>query len=183
MIMDIVSFVNKTLGIFTIGADVFIFAVIIFFLFGKKDNPLFKFLSKQGIVLAFVVALFSTSSSLFYSQIAGFAPCNLCWLQRIFMYPQVLLLTLVLFKKSHDDNLVNWALVLSSLGFLVSIYHNFIYYSNGGLKLICQFVNTGAPCVKRYVFEFGFVTIPSMALTAFALIIIFLVFYKLKSKL
>src|SRR5438093_4904353 len=51
--------------------------------------------------LAFVVAAIATGGSLFFSEIAHFVPCELCWYQRICMYP---LSILTLLMAIHDDH-------------------------------------------------------------------------------
>ncbi len=129
-----------------------------FIFFRKTQNVVAEFLGRHGLWLAFLVALGSMSGSLFYSQIAGFPPCDLCWVQRIFMYPLVFLLGLALIRKHH--HIADYALMLAVIGFGFSIYHNYIYYYNQGLNV------------------FGYITIPMMALTGFALIITFLLFKK-----
>src|SRR5258705_13166689 len=98
--MTLVSFVNKKLAIETILAQLFILSAIVYFLFCRKKQDLItKFIGKYGLFFAFLISLVATLGSLFYSQIAGFTPCDLCWFQRIFMYPLVVLLGLALIKK------------------------------------------------------------------------------------
>lgn len=179
--MDITSLVNKKIAIEIILSQIFIVSAIIYLLFFRKRwDFVLKFMGKYGIVFAFIIATASTAASLFYSEIAGFEPCELCWFQRIFIYPSVILLGSALIKK--DFHIVDYVLSLSAVGFLISLYHNYIYYSNEGLNSTCQILGSQVSCVKRYVFEFGYVTIPMMALTAFALIILFLVFHKLQNR-
>ena len=179
--MTIIFFFNKILVLGTVGAQVFIFLAVIWVLFfRKKQNVAVEFISKHGMFLAFLSALTATLASLFYSQVAGFAPCQLCWLQRIFMYPEVVLLGLALIKK--DSGIIDYALLLAVIGFFISLYHNYVYYYNGGLNVFCQLAGVQVSCVKRYVFEFGYVTIPLMAATTFLLVIIFLLCYKWDTK-
>ena len=122
------------------------------------------------MLLAFIVAIISTVGSLFYSQIAGYAPCELCWYQRIFMYPQVVLLGIALWRK--DRNIIDYSIALSLVGFFIALYQNYINY--GGVSAYCQILGMGVSCTKRYTYEFGYITIPMMALTAFVLVIVFL---------
>ncbi len=91
------------------------------------------------------------------------------------MYPQVFLLGFALIKK--DRSIAGYGLLLSSLGALVSAYQVFISYVDIGS--FCETIG-GISCTKQYVAEFGYITIPVMALTAFLLMIIFLAFTKLK---
>ncbi|MGH3000823.1 MAG: disulfide bond formation protein B, partial [Gaiellaceae bacterium] len=70
---------------------------------------------------AFVVAALATGGSLFFSQIAGFVPCELCWFQRICMYPLSLLL---LFAAYHGDyKFARYLLPFPLIGGCVSVYH------------------------------------------------------------
>src|SRR6185295_7978736 len=96
----LVDFVNKLLALGVIAGQIFIVCSILYFIFFRKTpNPIAQFIGKNGLVLAFLFSLASMLGSLFYSQIAGFPPCDLCWFQRIFMYPLVFLLGLALIKK------------------------------------------------------------------------------------
>jgi|SRR6185436_3204360 len=176
--MTFLSLVNKKLAIEVVLAQLFVVLAIVYFLFlRKKFVRIGEFFGKYGLVFAFLVSLGAIAGSLYYSQIAGFEPCELCWFQRICMYPLVVLLGMALIKK--DRKITDYILALSGIGFVISLYHNYIYYYSGGLNLTCQLGGAAVSCVKRYVFELGYVTIPMMALTAFALIIIFMIFCKL----
>ena len=167
--------INVILSLGIILAQVFIVLVIIgFTFFKKKFFVLDIFLRKYGIFAAFVVSLCSVAASLFYSNIAGFAPCELCWFQRIFMYPLVILLAFALIKK--DKNITDAVLALPVIGAAISLYHNYLYYAG---SVGCQLAGRGVSCTQRYVFEFGYITIPLMALTAFILIIVLLFFVRL----
>ncbi|MDA1515628.1 disulfide bond formation protein B, partial [Bacillus cereus group sp. TH40LC] len=42
--------------------------------------------------LCLFISLIATCGSLYFSEILGFTPCNLCWYQRIFMYPLIFLI-------------------------------------------------------------------------------------------
>ena len=185
--MEIIPFFNTVFSLGTIAAQIFIFAAIVCWLFFRKksDQPLFlkqffELIGEKGILLAFVTALIATLGSLFYSNVAGFPPCDLCWFQRIFMYPLVILFAVALIKK--DSSVIKFALPTAAVGGLISLYHNYMYFGDQGLNAICQLFGVGVSCTKRYVFEFGYITIPVMALTAFALIITFLVLAKTYGK-
>lgn len=132
-----------------------------------RQSPRFYFAT------ALFVALGGTLASLFYSEIAGFAPCGLCWLQRIFLYPQVILLGMALYYQEWQ--IAKYSIALSSLGGLVALYHSYIQF--GGSPLVpCPLVATAVSCSQRFVFEFGYITFPVMSLTAFALIILLMIF-------
>lgn len=175
--MQLISFVNTVLAIGTILAHIFILLIALWFFLLKKSYPeVGQFLGRFGMWSAFKITTISMLASLFYSNIAGFAPCELCWFQRIFMYPLVVILGMALWKK--DNKIVSYALALSCLGLVVSLFQNYMYYFNQGLAAFCQQGGATVSCVKRYVFEFGYISIPIMALTGFVLVIIFLLLQK-----
>ncbi len=163
--------VNQILAYFTLAGHIFLAAVLVSLLFSQSRKFVVTKIGQHGLALAFLVVLGSTAASLYYSNIVGFPPCDLCWYQRIFMYPQVILLGLAWHRK--DYKIVDYGLVLAGIGTLISLYHNWIYY--GGQSILpCEAFGLGVSCTKRYVFELGYVTIPLMALTGFALTILFL---------
>ncbi|MFL9651665.1 disulfide oxidoreductase [Exiguobacterium chiriqhucha] len=125
-----------------------------------------SFLTRYGLYLAWLVALTATFGSLYFSEIREFVPCELCWIQRIFMYPLVILLGVAVFT---DDRVVKkYVLPLSIIGGLISLYHYLVQKVPGfaDIKPCVQ----GVPCNVQYINWFGFVTIPFLALTAFTLI-------------
>ena len=119
---------------------------------------------KQNVLyLALLQALVATLGSLYFSEIRGWTPCVLCWYQRILMYPLVPILTVGILLK--DKRVSLYVLPLSILGFLVSAYHNLLYY--GVIQEVCS---QGVSCTTRFFAWFGFITIPLLSLTAFAVI-------------
>ena len=73
------------------------------------------------LAFAWVVALVATLGSLYYSEVRLFLPCELCWYQRIFMYPQAVILGLALWRQ--DFGVWPYSLALSLLGGSVSVLH------------------------------------------------------------
>lgn len=162
----LVTSVKQFLSVLTIGTQILLLiGVIYFFLLGKgKERRLGKFIDQHGIEFAFLVALVATAGSLFFSEVAGYEPCRLCWAQRIFMYPQVILLGLAWLRK--DNKIIDYALLLSVIGASISLYHNYFYYTEK-VADFCGLSAAGLSCATRYFTEFGYITIPLMALTAF----------------
>lgn len=159
---------TQFLSILTIVGNIFIIGFVALFIYHKvrKKKLNFGFLEDNALILAFVVSLLATLGSLFYSEIAGYTPCKLCWYQRIFMYPQVIILGTALIRKAR--NIVYYVIPLSVIGGGISIYHYFI--QRAAYAASCS--ANGVSCSSKYVFHFGYITIPIMALTAFGLIII-----------
>lgn len=124
----------------------------------------------QALVLAAVVALVCTVGSLHLSEVAHFPPCRLCWFQRISMYPLVVVLGVAAIRRDHGARLTGG--IIAGIGAAVSMWHLLVErYPNLGSSS-CDVVN---PCSIRWVEEFGYLTIPGMALSGFALIGVLLV--------
>ena len=121
---------------------------------------------------AFVVAAIATGGSLFFSQIAGFPPCELCWFQRICMYPLSILLLLMAWN--NDNRAARYLFPLPIVGAGVSIYHLLIENKVIKEPTACLASATGG-CGTKWINELGYITIPTLALTGFLLLIGFLV--------
>ena len=121
--------------------------------------------------LAFAVTAIATGGSLFFSEIAHFVPCELCWFQRICMYP--LSIVTLLAALANDHRVARYLLPLPVVGSGVSIYHLLVEH---GVVARDPGVLVSAPggCATKWIDEFGYVTIPALALTGFALVFLFL---------
>lgn len=119
-----------------------------------------------GTTFAAAVAIVATLGSLWFSEGAGFPPCDLCWYQRITMYPLAVLLPVAAWRR--DDGFRLYAFVLAGVGIAVSAWHNLIETNPDLSSSGCDPSN---PCTLRWVEGLGFWTIPRMAFVAFALII------------
>ena len=114
------------------------------------------------LAFAWVVALVATLGSLYYSEVRLFLPCELCWYQRIFMYPQAVILGLALWRQ--DFGVWPYSLALSLLGGSVSVLHLTQQWFPGLFPLACK---PPVPCSAEYFPE---CPIPLQALIAFTLI-------------
>jgi len=128
------------------------------------------------LYFAWLASVVATLGSLYFSEIKGFIPCDLCWFQRIFMYPLVVILGIGTFQS--DISVKKFVLPLSIVGGLVSLFH-YLEQKVPGFGGIRPCVS-GVPCSAEYINWFGFVTIPFLALTAFTLITISMAFLFLK---
>jgi disulfide bond formation protein DsbB len=123
--------------------------------------------------LVVVVAAVATFGSLFFSEISDFVPCKLCWYQRIFMYPLVIVVPLM--ALAHDRRAARYVLPLPIIGIPFTLYHILIERGIVEQAKTCLISAPGG-CATKWVEEFGYVTIPTLALTAFVLCIVLLVF-------
>jgi disulfide bond formation protein DsbB len=128
----------------------------------KYNCKTIDFLSKNWIYFALLIALACIGGSLYYSEIMGYDPCKLCWFQRIFIYPQALILLIALWTK--DKLSAKYILGLSAFAAVIAGYH---YLGQLGFTdLECGLVGYSSKCSERFVMNFGYITIPLMAATA-----------------
>lgn len=171
------EFIKNFIVAIVVIAQILIVLYAVAFLIRKK-NPTSKFvaiLSDNGFILAFLASLAATCGSLFYSDVLGYEPCKFCWFQRIFMYPQVLLLGLAIWKK--DYWMKAYSIILSIIGGLIALNHYVLQTTNTSI-IPCSAVGYSVSCSKIFVMNLGYITIPLMALTAFVLMILALILWK-----
>lgn len=122
------------------------------------------------IFASWLVAAVSTLGSLFFSEIMKFVPCELCWYQRIFMFP----LALILLVSLHplDVRVVRYALPLAVIGLLFTVYHGFLFY--GLIPENLRPCSQGVSCSDATMVLFGFLPIPLLSLASFAAIVVLL---------
>ena len=116
---------------------------------------------------AWLVAAVATAGSLFFSHVMGFAPCVLCWYQRIFLFPLVVILAVGLFAgdRGVDRGVVRYALPLVVIGWLVAGYHNLVYA--GFVPESLAPCTQGISCTEEHIAIFGVFSIPLLSLLAF----------------
>ncbi len=155
---------------FTIATDIGLAAYFLGWLIGLGVKPvrdLRNFVMNAVLpyarILTFIIALSAMGGSLFYENVGHFAPCLLCWWQRIFMYPQTLLIALGIVK--NDKEVADYSMGLSAAGFIVALYH--FYIQRGGANFLPCGVS-GVSCTQHFPVEIGYVTFPVMGLSAFA---------------
>jgi disulfide bond formation protein DsbB len=158
------------------SAQVIVVAAIVLWL-GSKASPsldrakrsVLDVIGPQALSMAAVVALVCTLGSLYLSEVAHFPPCELCWYQRIAMYPNVVVLGVAAVRKDFGARLTG--AILAGIGACTSIWHLLVErYPDLGSGS-CDPTN---PCSIKWVEEFGYLTIPGMALSGFALILVLL---------
>lgn len=120
---------------------------------------------RWGIILAFKLSLVATLAALFYSDVLGIPPCPLCWWQRVFLFPQVVLFALALWRGTR---VVAVSLSFSALGLVVALYHHALQVLPGS-NLPCP--AQGVSCAQRFLFEMGYITFPLVGASVFAFLI------------
>ncbi|MCL4110550.1 UNVERIFIED_CONTAM: hypothetical protein GTU68_035524 [Idotea baltica] len=153
---DQVSVFFALLAFLALGVGLGALAVVAF---GKAEK--LRPVADVLLPLAFVVALTATLGSLYYSNVANFRPCRLCWWQRIMMYPMVPVLGIATFRKDVMGAWYALPLALGGLGY--GLYHTQLRWwpdDSGSCDI-------DAPCSAIWVDTWGFVSIPFMATCGF----------------
>jgi disulfide bond formation protein DsbB len=119
------------------------------------------------IFVAWLVASASTLGALFLGEVMQLPTCALCWYQRIFMFPLVLILPIGMFP--FDRKVVRYALPLAALGLLIAVFH--VLLTAGVIPEGITPCVQGIPCSEKVIEWFGFVTIPLLSAVAFSAII------------
>lgn len=123
-------------------------------------------ISQLLLYVAWLVSIIATLGSLYFSEIQSFIPCELCWYQRILMYPLVLILGIATFQ--NDKSVKKYVLPISIIGSSISLFH-YLEQKVPGFAEIKTCAN-GVPCSTEYINWLGFITIPFLALIAFSLV-------------
>jgi disulfide bond formation protein DsbB len=118
------------------------------------------------VFACWLIAASSTLAALFFSEVMNLPPCVLCWYQRIFIFPLVLLLPVGLFP--FDPKIARYALPLAVGGWLLALFHVLLTY--GLIPETVRPCTQGVPCAQNQIEWFGFVSIPLLSLVAFSVI-------------
>ena len=165
--------VSLFFALLAIAANAVTIGIVAIALAGKTSagagvrNQVFSAFQGLELWMAFIVAATATLGSLYLSEVAHFIPCMLCWYQRIAMYPIAIILLIAAVRRDHGVRI--YAATLAVIGAVISFYHRLIQaypeLEGGGS------CDPAAPCTAAYIEQFGFITIPYMALSAFLLIL------------
>jgi disulfide bond formation protein DsbB len=126
------------------------------------------------IFVCWILATVATLVSLFFSEVMGLKPCVLCWYQRIFMYPLVVILFVGMFPL--DRGVVRYALPLAVIGWLFAVYHYLLY--SGYIPESLQPCDKDASCAEINLELFGFITIPMLSILSYTAIIALLFIFR-----
>lgn len=131
---------------------------------------------KINLFFATIITLTATVWSLYFSEVVGFIPCKLCWMQRILMYP---LFLIFLYQIIYNHLKIFPGVLFSTLGIFLSAYHYGLQNSFfGSQESSCSLVSCGV----KYVNYYGFITIPFLSLVAFTLTTMLLILGAINQK-
>lgn len=140
----------------------FVVFLALYFLISSFRQKTGEFVKSNILCIVFIISFLSVVGSLIYSELNDFTPCFLCWWQRVLIYPQALISLIAIIRK--EKQIVFYLIPFSILGILISLYQSYVYW--GGESLL-PCTAEGGECSRVYVLEYGYITIPFMALSAF----------------
>lgn len=166
--------VIQILSILILISNIIIILFFLDFLYYKTTKRFFlkslwNYSGKRAILFIFIISFSAMIGSLIFSEVLNFEPCILCWYQRILMYPIAFLSGLALLMK--DRGIIPYILFLSILGFPLAAYQ-YLGQINSEVSLPCAVLGSSISCSDTFFTTFGYITIPFMAVSTFALIII-----------
>jgi len=123
--------------------------------------------AENYLLAAWLAALAATLGALFIGEVMGQAPCNLCWYQRISMFPLALILALAVYR--GDTSVSRYTLPLAGIGTLIAGFHSLLYF-----KIIPESIKPclagGPSCSGDSMTLFGVIPLPLLSLAAFSFI-------------
>ncbi|MFA5889065.1 MAG: disulfide bond formation protein B [Candidatus Paceibacterota bacterium] len=182
MISFIQTNATPIIGFLTLVSNVIFVAVLVVIgIHSETRAKMYSFVHKYILELLFWGILSAVVGSLVYSEIVGFPACDLCWYQRMFLYPQAIIVLFAMYRK--DKTVIDYLVPLSVLGAVVALYQSLIQWGfSFGSLLDCT--ASGGACAKVYVNEYSYITIPFMSLSVFVYIIVLkYVYYSHNKKL
>ena len=120
----------------------------------------------SGLWIICMITTGAMVGSLYFSESVGFAPCKLCWYQRIAMYSIAIISFVAALR--NDKNIARYTIVLAPLGLIVSTYHYLLEWFPTLETNVCSL---DVPCTAVWFRELGFVTLCFMAGCAFITVI------------
>lgn len=167
--------IDNLIALSVVASEILVVAYILALMVRRSEpnTPWIQKLSTWSLPIAFLTALGSMAGSLYYEFVHGFEPCILCWWLRIFIYPQVVILGLALWRR--DACVRIYSIALSAIAVAISLYQSLLPILGDSFAPCSA---SGVSCAKLYVIYMGYITIPVMALSASLLMMLAMMLWK-----
>lgn len=134
-------------------------------------------ITRFSLYLSWLLASIGLLGSLYFSEIRHFEPCHLCWFQRIFLFPLVILLGIATYN--GDTKVIRYALAFPLLGFLVALYQVIIQEIPSFNPI--EICGAGPSCSAKIDIGLGFISLPLLSAINFLIIAALLINLKIKT--
>ena len=171
---DIMQLLSALLALFAVGGSLVLLAARLTARRFSAAGNFVEAFSPVALPLAFMVPAFAMFGSLWFSEAANYNPCKLCWYQRACMYPLAVILLVALVRKNKvaaRQEVTVYAVPLAVLGSVISLYHYLLEWNPTWETNVCAI---DVPCTTIWFRQFGFVSLPFMALCGFVSVAILL---------
>jgi len=158
-----------TLAALTILLDVLIAAFLPALFSQPMRSRIVSVIRTHARLGIFVLSFGALLLTLFIQYGIGFSPCVLCWWQRVMMVPIVIISFVSIIRNDTFSTIAAYIATLASIGAAIALYQHLLQILPSGTLIPCDPTND---CATRVIFEFHFVTLPWMALTLFATLLI-----------
>lgn len=119
--------------------------------------------------LVWAIAWGSVFGSLYFSEVLGYIPCELCWWQRLLIYPLAIFATVAIARKEFRG-FAYYALPFGLIGIVVSLYHSLLQWGVIEHNLLDCSEGAAVSCSNPEIMLLGFITIPFLAFVSFVTI-------------
>ncbi len=123
----------------------------------------------RWLLLIGSIAILATMASLTYQFIYKTPVCELCWWQRIFLYPIEVIAAVAIWKKTKEAHIT--VAILAAIGLFFASYHYYYHFQafvlGNKFTLPCSYGGLLPACTDSPILVFGFITIPFMAVLTF----------------
>lgn len=121
-----------------------------------------------------VVSILSIVGSLIFQLVYETPVCELCWWQRIFLYPVSVITLVALWFKTRETHMT--VAILSAFGLWYALYHYYFHFQRfvlgNTLTLPCSYGGLMPACTDSPILIFGFATIPFLGIMVFGSMLI-----------
>jgi len=129
---------------------------------------------EKWLIIIGSIAILSTIASLVYQFIYKTPVCELCWWQRIFLYPIGIITLVAVWKRTKEAHIT--VAILAAIGLFFASYHYYYHFQafvlGNKLTMPCSYGGLLPACTDSPILVFGFVTIPLMGVLFFGAVLL-----------
>ena len=129
---------------------------------------------ERWLIVIGSIAILATITSLIYQFVYKTPVCELCWWQRIFLYPIEIITLVAVWKKTKEAHIT--VAILAAIGLFFASYHYYYHFQGfvlgNKLTLPCSYGGLLPACTDSPILVFGFITIPFMGILIFVAVLL-----------